>query len=134
MENAIKEVMEITGYTQAKAEKYFKQVQKDLCEDCADTTVDDVLEVIRIEKKVKTNGVKTVARAKKAPTVYKFDTEKAKNRKKDEEKVEIVQKIAEFMQTFVQNAEIVNEGQKISFEIGENSYSLTLTKHRNAKK
>lgn len=137
MEKTIKEVMEITGYTQAKAEKYFKQVQKDLCEDCAETTIEDVLEVIRIEKKVKDNGIKTVARAetpKKAPTVYKFDTEKSKSRKKDEEKVEIVQKIAEFMQTFVQNAEVVNEGQKISFEIGENSYSLTLTKHRNAKK
>lgn len=137
MEKIIKEVMEITGYTQAKAEKYFKQVQKDLCEDCAETTIEDVLEVIRIEKKVKDNGIKTVARAetpKKAPTVYKFDTEKSKSRKKDEEKVEIVQKIAEFMQTFVQNAEVVNEGQKISFEIGENSYSLTLTKHRNAKK
>ncbi len=138
MENLIKEVMEITGYTQAKAEKYFNQVKKDLCEDCAETTDDDVLEVIRIEKKVKDNGVKNIARAEKpkpkAPTVYKFDTEKSKNRKKDEEKVEIVQKIAEFIQTFVQNAEIVNEGQKISFEIGENSYSLTLTKHRNTKK
>jgi uncharacterized UPF0160 family protein len=137
MENAIKEVMEITGYTQAKAEKYFKQVQKDLCEDCADTTTEDILEFIRIEKKVKDNGIKTVARAetpKKAPTVYKFDTEKSKNRKKDEEKVEIVQKIADFLQDIVQNAEIVNEGQKISFEIGENSYSLTLTKHRSAKK
>ena len=134
MENVIKEVMEITGYTQAKAEKYFKQVQKDLCEDCADTTTEDVLEVIRIEKKVKDNGVKTVARADKKPTVYKFDTEKAKNRKKDEEKVEIVQKIADFLTDIVENAEIVNEGQKISFQIGENSYSLTLTKHRNAKK
>lgn len=134
MDKTIKEVMEITGYTQAKAEKYFQQVQKDLCEDCAETTIEDVLEVIRIEKKVKDNGIKTVARTEKAPTVYKFDTEKSKNRKKDEEKVEIVQKIAEFMQTFVQNTEIVNEGQKISFEIGENSYSLTLTKHRNAKK
>ena len=58
MENLIKEVMEITGYTQAKAEKYFKQVQKDLTEDCAETTVEDVLEVIRIEKKVKDNGIK----------------------------------------------------------------------------
>lgn len=137
MEDTIKKVMEITGYTQAKAEKYFQQVQKDLCEDCPETTTEDVLEVIRIEKRVKDNGVKTVVRAetpKKAPTVYKFDTEKSKNRKKDEEKVEIVQKIAEFMQTFVQNAEIVNEGQKIAFEIGENSYSLTLTKHRNTKK
>jgi hypothetical protein len=137
MENAIKQVMEITGYTQAKAERYFKQVQKDLCEDVAETTTEDVLEVIRIEKKVKDNGVKNVARAdkpKKAPTVYKFDNEKSKNKKKDEEKVEIVQKVAEFLQNFVENAEIVNEGQKISFQMGENSYSFTLTKHRNAKK
>lgn len=66
----------------------------------------------------------------KKPTVYKFDGEKAKNRKKDDEKVEIVEKIAEFLAEIVENAEISNPGQKISFKIGENSYSLTLTKHR----
>lgn len=134
MEDTIKQVMEITGYAQAKAEKYFKQVKKDLCEDVPETTDEDVMEVIRIEKKAKDNGVKNVGRAeKKKPTVYKFDTEKSKSRKKDEEKVEIVQKVADFLAEFVENAEVVNAGQKISFQIGENSYSFTLTKHRNAK-
>ena len=66
----------------------------------------------------------------KKPTVYKFDSEKAKNRKKDDEKVELVEKIADFLAGIVENAEIANPGQKISFKIGENSYSLTLTKHR----
>lgn len=136
MEKYIKEVMEITGYTQAKAEKYYQSVFKDLSED-GEVSAEDVIEVIRIEKKVKDNGVKTVARAdkpKKAPTVYKFDTEKTKKRPKDEEKVQIVEKIAEFMAEISENAEISNPGQTISFKIGENSYSLTLTKHRTPKK
>ena len=133
MEKYIKEVMEITGYTQAKAEKYYQSVYEDLSED-GEVSAEDVIEVIRIEKKVKDNGVKTVARAdkpKKAPTVYKFDTKK---RPKDEEKVQIVEKIAEFMAEISENAEISNPGQTISFKIGENSYSLTLTKHRTPKK
>ena len=130
MTEILKTVMEITGLPEVKAEKYFNQVRKDLAED-GEVTDEDVIEVIKIEKKVKDNGVKTVARAEpKKPTVYKFDTEKSKNRKKDEEKVEIVQKIADFLTDIVENTEIVNEGQKISFKIGENSYSLTLTKHR----
>lgn len=130
MKNLIQTVMEITGLPEVKAEKYFNQVRKDLAED-GEVTDEDVIEVIKIEKKVKDSGVKTVARAEpKKPTVYKFDTEKSKNRKKDEEKVEIVQKLADFLTEIVENAEIVNEGQKISFKIGENSYSLTLTKHR----
>jgi hypothetical protein len=136
MTDYIKEVMEITGYTQAKAEKYYQSVYKDLSED-GEVSAEDVIEVIRIEKKVKDNGVKTVARAdkpKKAPTVYKFDTEKTKKRPKDEEKVQIVEKIAEFMAEISENAEISNPGQTISFKIGENSYSLTLTKHRTPKK
>ena len=70
----------------------------------------------------------------KKPTVYKFDTDKAKNRKKDDEKSEFISKIAEFIGKFVQNVEIVNAEREISFEIGENSYSLTLTKHRKPKK
>lgn len=64
-------------------------------------------------------------------TVYKFDN---KEKKKDTEKVEIVNTIYEFCKTFVKNAEIKNEGREITFNFGENSeYSLVLTKHR-AKK
>ena len=80
------------------------------------------------------NAKKYTKTGEKKPTVYKFDTEKAKNRKKDDEKGEFISKIAEFIGKFVQNVEIVNAEREISFEIGENSYSLTLTKHRKPKK
>ena len=80
------------------------------------------------------NAKKYAKTGTKKPTVYKFDTEKAKNRKKDDEKGEFISKIAEFIGKFVQNVEIVNAEREISFEIGENSYSLTLTKHRKPKK
>ena len=80
------------------------------------------------------NAKKYTKTGAKKSTVYKFDTEKAKNRKKDDEKGEFISKIAEFIGKFVQNVEIVNAEREISFEIGENSYSLTLTKHRKPKK
>lgn len=80
------------------------------------------------DKKAIKDATKTGTRK---TTVYKFDT---KSKPKDNEKVEIVKKLFEFCETFVQNAEIKNEGREITFNFGENSeYSLVLTKHR-AKK
>ena len=68
----------------------------------------------------------------KKRTVYKFDS--AKSKKKDTEKEEIVQKFFEFAQNFTENCEIVNANREISFELGGNSYSLVLSKHRNKAK
>lgn len=68
---------------------------------------------------------------KKTPTNYKFDK---KTRPKDEEKVEFIEKIYDFIKKCTENCEIVNAGQQISFNIGENMYSLKLTKHRKATK
>lgn len=81
----------------------------------------------------KKNAKKMTQTGTKKPTVYKFDTEKSKNRKKDVEKGEFVAQIAEFVKNLAENVEIVNAEREISFEIGENSYSLTLTKHRKKK-
>lgn len=67
---------------------------------------------------------------KKTPTNYKFDTRK---KPKDKEKVEIVQKIFEFVAKFTENCTISNEGKEITFNFNDNSYSLTLTKHRTPK-
>ena len=64
----------------------------------------------------------------KKRTVYKFDS--AKSKIKDTEKEEIVQKFFEFAQNFTENCEIVNANREISFELGGNSYSLVLSKHR----
>lgn len=68
---------------------------------------------------------------KKKTTSYKFDK---KTRPKDAEKVEIIKKIADFLKISTEKCEIINEGQEISFFVGENHYSLKLTKHRAPKK
>lgn len=73
----------------------------------------------------------TTSNKKKTPTNYKFDK---KTRPKDAEKVEILQKINDFVKKITENSEIVNEGQEISFSLGENDYSLKLTRHRKIKK
>lgn len=73
----------------------------------------------------------TTSNKKKTPTNYKFDK---KTRPKDAEKVEILQKINDFVKKIAENGEIVNEGQEISFSLGENDYSLKLTRHRKTKK
>lgn len=68
-----------------------------------------------------------------------------KERKADEEKRSLIEKIASKMEDFhhmdeeipasgVDLVEIVNPEREISFIIGENHYSLTLTRHRNNKK
>ena len=73
----------------------------------------------------------TTSNKKKTPTNYKFDK---KTRPKDAEKVEILQKINDFVKKLAENSEIINEGQEISFSLGENDYSLKLTRHRKTKK
>lgn len=67
---------------------------------------------------------------KKKPTTYKFDT---KSKKKDDEKEDFIAKLAEFLPNLAENVQIVNANREISFKIGENEYSLTLTKHRKPK-
>lgn len=79
------------------------------------------------QQKVAKSVTKTGTR--KTSTNYKFDK---KTRPKDVEKVEFMEKINEFVTQFTENCEIVNAGQQISFNIGENLYSLKLTKHRKA--
>lgn len=50
-----------------------------------------------------------------------------RSRKIDEEKLSIITKIAEI---FGENAQIVKNEREISLKIGENDYTITLTKHR----
>lgn len=72
-------------------------------------------------------AVKKARQAERKPTVYSFSK---RERKKDSEKAEIIAKIAEI---FGKNAEIIKEEREISLKIGENDYSITLTKHRTPK-
>ena len=81
------------------------------------------------QQKIAKEATKTGTR--KTPTNYKFDK---KTRPKDAEKVEFMEKLNNFVKNFTENCEIVNVGQQISFNIGENMYSLKLVKHRKATK
>lgn len=58
-----------------------------------------------------------------------------RERKPDEEKAEIIAKIAEFL---AKNAnycvEIIKKEGEIALKVGENEYSVNLVKHRTAKK
>lgn len=54
---------------------------------------------------------------------------KPRERKPNEEKRDLIAKLAELFP----NCEIVNAEREISFTVGENAYSLTLTCHRKPK-
>ena len=63
---------------------------------------------------------------------------KPRERKPNEEKREIIQDLNDFLvnscQDYINLVEIVNVEREITFKIGENAYSLTLTCHRKTKK
>lgn len=99
-----------------------------------DETVDKmtVSEIKKSYTKEELEVIKSVTKttSDKKKTTYKFDK---RERPKDEEKVEIVQKIADFLKNLYENVEISNIGQEISLKIGENDYSIKLVKHRPPK-
>lgn len=58
-----------------------------------------------------------------------------RERKADDEKVAIIEKIADFLaKNKGFSVEILKKEKEISLKIGENDYSVTLTKHRPPKK
>lgn len=69
-------------------------------------------------------------------TDHKKPVEKVKReREPNLEKREIINEIFAFCQkNGYEMVEIGNKEREITFKIGENNYSLTLTKHRNTKK
>lgn len=79
-------------------------------------------------------AIKDVSRGKKAPTVYQFSK---RERKENPTKRGIIDEISKFLLENVkisaENVEILNKEREISFKIGENSFSLTLTQHRKPK-
>ena len=63
---------------------------------------------------------------------------KPRERKPNEEKRTIIQDLNDFLvnncQNYINSVEIANIEREITFKIGENDYSLTLTCHRKPKK
>ena len=123
-----------------KIEKLMKalQISREEAEEvCADDEMVDKMTVGQInaeltpeQKKAMKENTKT---GTKKTTVYKFDTSK-KVTKKDAEKEDFITKLHEIVAEFTENCEIANANREITFNLGENSYSLVLTKHTKKKK
>lgn len=64
----------------------------------------------------------------------KSRTATKRERKPDLEKEEIINKLAEFLETMGTSVNITNKSKLIEFEIGENHYKLDLIKQRPPKK
>ena len=103
-----------------------------------DDAIDDGEKLFALTAEQKrTAKAMTTTGTKKRTTVTK------RERKPDEIKRQIVEKIADSLSAYVftgtqywnaENINITNVEREISFTIGNDSYSLTLTKHRPPKK
>ena len=98
-----------------------------------DMEVDKMSTVKELENDMSDEQKKASKEAKKTGTRnYTFTK---RERKPDDEKAEIIAKIAEFL---TENAdyyvEIIKKEREISLKVGENVYSVNLVKHRPSKK
>ena len=60
-------------------------------------------------------------------------SEKKRERKPDEVKEDIIQKLAEFIPSFSENVQIENIGKIITFNIGDEHFTLNLVRNRQKK-
>jgi hypothetical protein len=124
-------VAKITSFNATKAEELIQSVFKDLAEDEPETSIEDVLEVIRMETKAKTirQYVQTEEKKPRAKREVKLD----------DVKVQFLARVAELLSALnvkgeITDLAIVNPQKEISFQIGGESYSPNLVKHRPPKK
>lgn len=77
--------------------------------------------------------VEETTKERKTPTVYNWNTE-GKKPKANPTKEQIISAVAQFLtehgEIGCENVEITNKQGKISFTMGENSFSFSLTQHR----
>ena len=131
IEEDIKEVMEITGLDEVKAEKLFKSVAKDIDDGTDDEICSyDVIDVIKTEQKMKKNGCdRHYVQGDKPKT-----ERKPRERKVDNEKLFLLQGLASGLENKI-GLDVTYENEvKLHFNYNGSSYSVTLTKHRPPKK
>lgn len=122
MEERIAKLMKSLGCSREEA----LQVIED------DKRIDKGEKLFELSAEQKKVAKESCATGTKKRTVYKFDS--AKSKKKDAEKEEFIAKLHEIVTQFTENCEIANANREITFNLGENEYSLVLTKHTKKKK
>lgn len=122
MEERIAKLMKSLGCSREEA----LQVIED------DKRIDKGEKLFELSAEQKKVAKESCATGTKKKTVYKFDS--AKSKKKDAEKEDFIAKLHEIVAEFTENCEIANANREITFNLGENEYSLVLTKHTKKKK
>lgn len=78
------------------------------------------------EMEIKAKGITEYAQAEKKPR-------KKREVKKDETKITLIKRLADFMQEIATDVEVTNDQRTIEFVVMGENYSITLTKHRKKK-
>lgn len=117
-------------------EKLIKQIMTECEKDGEPVTYEEAAEMAEMEIKAKTD-------CKRYEREEKQNKSTNRTPKIDAEKVEIIKSVAHQLTRFVkpdtediegaENIKITNQQKEITFTVGENEYSLTLTKHRKKK-
>lgn len=120
-----------------KLKKLAINIQKECEKDGEPVTFDEAIEMAEMELKAKSNGRhyetdKTKTREKK-PREKKIDEEKLKLIDLIQYSLHHLKEIDSNLPFEVTNISIVNNQKEISFNVGTNNYSLSLTKHRPPK-
>lgn len=114
-------------------EKLIKQIIAECAKDGESVTYEEATEMAEMEIKAKTD-------CKRYEREVKENKPTNRTPKIDTEKIAIIESVAHQLTRFVpldensldgaENIKIVNQQKEITFTVGENEYSLTLTKHR----
>lgn len=117
-------------------EKLIKQIMAECAKDDEPVTYEEAAEMAEMEIKAKTDCKRYEREVKKNKPTNRMS-------KIDTEKIAIIKSVAHQLTRFisfdennlngVENVKIVNQQKEITFTVGENEYSLTLTKHRKKK-
>ena len=107
-------------------EKLIKEIMKDL--ECTREEAEEVAEM-----EIKAKGIKRYEKAEEQKPRKKREV------KLDEEKVSVIKLIFDLLTHEIYKEDlkeitIANPQKEITFKVGQNEYSLTLTKHRPPKK
>lgn len=85
------------------------------------------------EKQAQKAAMKGMAKAVKKPANYSLEGKPKRERKPNEEKRDLMASLLKWAQENAENAEMPNIEREITFNVGENHYSVTLTCHRKPK-
>lgn len=117
-------------------EKLIKQIMAECAKDDEPVTYEEAAEMAEMEIKAKTD-------CKRYEREVKENKPTNRAPKIDAEKIVIIESVAHQLTKFIasdenkldgaKNIKIVNQQKEITFTVGENEYSLTLTKHRKKK-